>query len=71
MAGTFGSGMKKISIVSPALNEAENLPVLCGRLAEMAKAMPGYKWEFIICENGSSDDSWAVLQALNAVRSGC
>jgi len=35
----------------------------------MAKAMPGYKWEFIICENGSSDDSWAVLQALNAENS--
>ncbi len=58
--------MKKISIVSPAWNEAENLPVLCERLLEMAKGLPQYEWEIIISENGSKDESWEILQRLHA-----
>jgi glycosyltransferase involved in cell wall biosynthesis len=51
----------KLSVVIPAYNEARNLPLLLERAA-VALARPGV--ELLIVNNGSKDDSAAVLNEL-------
>lgn len=57
---------KLISIVSPAYNEADNIPELTRRLQEMFEQNPGYDFEVIIVENGSADATYARLIEANA-----
>lgn len=55
--------MKKISIVSSAFNEQGNIPLLCTAVREeMAKWADKYEYEQIILDNGSTDDTLAVLR---------
>ncbi len=49
----------------PVLNEEENLPILHQRLTE-ALAGNGYSYEIIIVDDGSTDRSFDVMQALQA-----
>jgi len=49
-----------ISVVVPVYNEAGNLPELHRQLADVL----GGEAEFIFVDDGSTDDSWAVLGAL-------
>ncbi|OQM76665.1 glycosyltransferase family 2 protein [Manganibacter manganicus] len=49
-----------ISIVIPCRNEAANLPLL---IDEIAAAMQGREFEIIVVDDGSSDDTPAVLAA--------
>jgi glycosyltransferase involved in cell wall biosynthesis len=49
-----------MSIVVPCYNEAENLPQLIARFVELARVAP-LDWELILVDNGSTDDSAAVL----------
>ena len=49
-----------ISIVIPGRNEAANLPLL---IDEIASAMSGRDFEIIIVDDGSTDDTAAVLAA--------
>ena len=49
----------------PVLNEEENLPILHQRLTE-ALAGNGYSYEIIIVDDGSTDRSFNVMQALQA-----
>lgn len=51
-----------LSLIIPSYNEAENLPLLLPRCGELAAARPGI--EVVIVDNGSRDDSQAVLQRL-------
>ncbi|GIL15947.1 MAG: glycosyl transferase [Chloroflexota bacterium] len=52
-----------ISIISPAYNEAQNLPALHERLrAVMATA--AWQWEWIIVDDHSADDTFAVIRQL-------
>lgn len=55
--------MKKlISVCVPAYNESENVNELTRRLGVVADSLnESYDFEFIICENGSSDDTFAKL----------
>lgn len=54
----------KLSLVIPAYNEADNLPVLLERLTEIINGVPAS--EIIVVDDGSSDGSVAVLrQCLN------
>ena len=55
-----------ISIVIPCRNEAENLPLL---LDEIEAAMTGRAFEVIVVDDGSTDDTPAVLAAQAALRS--
>lgn len=55
-----------ISIVIPCRNEAENLPLL---LEEIEAAMIGRAFEVIVVDDGSTDDTGAVLAAQAAQRS--
>ena len=53
-----------ISIVTPAYNEQDNIEELTKRLAAVAAGNPNYDFEFIVVENGSSDDTYQrLLQA--------
>lgn len=53
----------RVSIVVPGLNEAESLPELAGRLHEVLRGKLDY--EIIFVDDGSTDDSWAVIQRLH------
>jgi glycosyltransferase involved in cell wall biosynthesis len=53
----------KISIVVPAHNEEENLPVLVSRLENVLA--PYEDFEILIIDDGSSDNTLYVLQQLS------
>jgi glycosyltransferase involved in cell wall biosynthesis len=53
---------QRISIVVPAYNEAENLPVLA---AEISKVLSAFDYEIIVVNDGSKDNSLSVLKQLN------
>ncbi len=52
-----------LSLVIPVYNEAESLGEL---LAEIARHAPTAEWEAIFVDDGSTDDSWAIIEALAA-----
>lgn len=53
-----------VSIVIPAKNEAENVRPL---IAEIRTAMDGhYEYELIYVDDGSTDETYAILEALRA-----
>ena len=58
--------MHKIAFVIPAYNEEENLRPLTERISKACAAHGVDDFQIIIVENGSSDNSMAVLQELNA-----
>jgi dolichol-phosphate mannosyltransferase len=55
-----------LSVVVPAFNEAPNIPLLYRRLAEVLPQAVASDWELIFADDGSRDDSWAVIAALAA-----
>ena len=54
-----------LSIITPAYNEALNLPVLHARLTEALTSL-GTQWEWIVVDDHSPDETWEVLQDLAA-----
>ena len=54
-----------ISIVTPAFNEAGNLQRLHARIAETMAAL-GVDWEWIVVDDHSRDDTFAVIQGLSS-----
>lgn len=54
-----------VSVVVPVFNEEESLEILVQRLTE-ALAQTGRAYELIFVDDGSQDDSYAVLQRLQA-----
>jgi dolichol-phosphate mannosyltransferase len=59
---------KKVSLVIPAFNEAENLPVLLQKLEKVFKSLP-YDYEFIFVDDGSKDATASILKDLNKLDS--
>jgi glycosyltransferase involved in cell wall biosynthesis len=53
-----------VSVVTPAYNEAQNLPVLFERLSTVMKSME-LDWEWIVVDDHSSDDTFSVLSELS------
>jgi len=54
----------QICVVLPAFNEAENLPAVLSELADVLN--PRFeRWEVLVIDDGSSDDTSAVLQDLS------
>lgn len=57
--------MKKlITIIVPVYREARNLERLHARLECVTSELPEYDWSYIFVNDGSPDDSFAVLRAL-------
>jgi hypothetical protein len=52
-----------VSVLVPAKDEAENLPLFMEQ-AEAAFAGEAARFEVVVIDDGSSDDTWAVLQEL-------
>lgn len=53
--------MKKISILVPAYNEEKSLPLLYDELVRVVDTMPGYDWEFMFVNDGSTDLTLDIL----------
>jgi polyisoprenyl-phosphate glycosyltransferase len=54
-----------LSIVTPAYNEAANLPLLYDRLKQVLGGL-NMEWEWVVVDDHSSDDTFAVLCRLSA-----
>lgn len=53
-----------VSIVVPLYNEEESLPELCAWIDRVASAN-GYTYEVILVDDGSTDNSWNVIQSIS------
>jgi glycosyltransferase involved in cell wall biosynthesis len=53
----------EVTLVVPGLNEAESLPLLAAQVKEALG--PEASYELIFVDDGSTDDSWQVIQELN------
>ena len=54
-----------LSIVVPLLNEEESLPELCEWIKRVCTAN-NYSYEVILVDDGSTDNSWQVIEQLSA-----
>lgn len=48
---------RKVSVMIPCYNEHSVLPLLFARMNEFINTMPGYDWEILMVNDGSTDDS--------------
>ena len=55
-----------LSVVIPCYNEAPCLPMLHARVSATARTAVGEAYELLLINDGSRDDSWAVMQRLAA-----
>jgi glycosyltransferase involved in cell wall biosynthesis len=53
-----------VSVLVPAKDEAENLPLFMQLAAETFAQSPAVRYEVVVVDDGSVDDTWAVLQRL-------
>lgn len=63
MSAPSKPGRTLLSVVTPAYNEAQNLPLLYERLSQTASRL-GLEWEWIVVDDHSSDGTFAVLTEL-------
>ena len=57
--------IKKISIISPCLNESQGLYKCHSAVKDLfSKKLSSYKYEHIFCDNSSSDDSKKILRKI-------
>jgi dolichol-phosphate mannosyltransferase len=54
-----------LSVVSPAYREAQNLPILYERLKAALDGVAGLRWEWIVVDDHSPDDTFATLTRLS------
>src|SRR6478752_2039258 len=55
-----------VTIVIPIYNEEAVLPELCRRLAAVFDAHPGIKWDALLVNDGSRDESAALVREMAA-----
>lgn len=53
---------KKITVLLPAYNEASSMPLLRERMEQVAEENPGYDWEFLIVNDGSTDTTADIMK---------
>ena len=53
-----------VSVLVPAKDEAENLTLFMEQADTTFRANPDVSFEVVVIDDGSSDDSWAVLEQL-------
>lgn len=54
-----------VSVVTPAFNEGKNLSILHERLSKVLSALPETEYEWIVVDDHSTDDTFAVLERLH------
>lgn len=54
--------MKTITILLPAYNEAASMQLLHDKMVQVANENPGYNWEFLIVNDGSSDNTLQIAK---------
>lgn len=57
---------KLCSVVIPVYNESGNLEILHQKLSKAVEGAAGFKFEFIMVDDGSGDGSFEILKKLNA-----
>jgi glycosyltransferase involved in cell wall biosynthesis len=55
-----------LSVVVPAFNEAENIPLLYRQVAEVLETLAPGQWDLIFSDDGSRDATWAAISRLAA-----
>ena len=55
--------MKKISIIVPAYNEEESLPMLFARTTALIDSIPNYEFEVLFVDDGSKDNTLELIKA--------
>src|SRR5690348_8871532 len=60
-----GSGLPVISVVVPVYFNSGSLVELLRRLSVVAAGLSAFEFEFVFVDDGSGDDSFAVLQSLS------
>jgi len=56
--------MKKITILLPAYNEEDSMPLLKDNMKKVADDNPDYQWEFLLVDDGSTDDTLSLTKQL-------
>ena len=56
--------MKKISIIIPAYNEEESLPILYERLSKLMENMKAYEFEVLFINDGSKDKTVEIIKSM-------
>ena len=49
--------MKKITILLPAYNEEDSFPLIRQNMSQVMADNPGYDWEFLLVNDGSTDST--------------
>lgn len=49
--------MKKVTILLPAYNEEASFQLIQSRMNEVVRQNPGYEWEFLLVNDGSTDNT--------------
>lgn len=55
---------KSVCIIVPAYNEEESLPAFYHEMCELMASLPDYDWELLFVNDGSSDQTQAVVESL-------
>lgn len=63
--------MDRISIIVPCLNEAEALPIYYREMTAVMKTMQEISFELIFVDDGSGDETLAIMKRLNQVDGRC
>ncbi len=58
--------MKKITILIPAYNEAQSVPLLYAELVRVTGEMPQYEWEYLFVDDGSTDETASAIGKLRS-----
>lgn len=61
----------KLTIVAPVYNESENLPAFFAALQTVLFAAPDLDVRVILVDDGSTDDSWSLIEAFAAAEQRC
>jgi dolichol-phosphate mannosyltransferase len=59
-----GAGRPLVSIVVPALNEADNIPSLLDRITQFGVDHPDHDFELVLIDDGSSDDTAELAESM-------
>ena len=59
--------MKKITIIVPAYNEAESLPIFYKRLNELINSISNYEFEMLFINDGSKDSTLSIIKELRTL----